>query len=188
MSAGGSDLSWQTQRVDGGTIFPGNGGSRDPKAPQQVPSATIAVEHYNRIVRLLDHGQPVRLERLQAALLRVQRRRGAAALQSPAEIADELLLAQERGRLRRVPVRDVLYLKAELKYVTVRTAQASYLLEDSLSALEAFQNGGDIAMFRKVGAGRWQVQTGASSLTCLGPKYFQQSVFVAWSLAASCRD
>lgn len=62
MSAGGSDLSWQTQRVDGGTIFPGNGGSRDPKAPQQVPSATLAVEHYNRIVRLLDRGQPVRVE------------------------------------------------------------------------------------------------------------------------------
>ena len=62
LSAGGSDLSWQTQRVDGGTIFPGNGGSRDPKAPQQVPSATLAVEHYNRLVRLLDHGQPVRME------------------------------------------------------------------------------------------------------------------------------
>ncbi|MDO8680219.1 MAG: M20/M25/M40 family metallo-hydrolase [Acidobacteriota bacterium] len=61
-SAGGSDLSWQTQRVDGGTIFPGNGGSRDPKAPQQVPSATLAVEHYNRIVRLLERGQPVRME------------------------------------------------------------------------------------------------------------------------------
>ena len=62
LSAGGSDLSWQTQRVDGGTIFPGNGGSRDPKAPQQVPSATLAVEHYNRIVRLLERGQAVRME------------------------------------------------------------------------------------------------------------------------------
>lgn len=62
MSAGGSDLSWQTQRVDGGTIFPGSGGSRDPKAAQQVPSATLAVEHYNRIVRLLERGQPVRME------------------------------------------------------------------------------------------------------------------------------
>ena len=62
VSAGGSDLSWQTQRVDGGTIFPGNGGSRDPKAPAQVPSATLAVEHYNRIVRLLERGQPVRME------------------------------------------------------------------------------------------------------------------------------
>ena len=62
LSAGGSDLSWQTQRVDGGTIFPGNGGSRDPKTPQQVPSATLAVEHYNRLVRMIEHGQPVRVE------------------------------------------------------------------------------------------------------------------------------
>ena len=60
--AGGSNLSWQTQVVDGGTIFPGNGGSRDPKVPAQVPSATIAVEHYNRIVRLLARGQAVRME------------------------------------------------------------------------------------------------------------------------------
>ena len=62
LSAGGSDLSWQTQRTDGGTIFPGSGGSRDPKAPAQVPSATIAVEHYNRMIRLLDKGQPVKVE------------------------------------------------------------------------------------------------------------------------------
>ncbi len=62
LSAGGSDLSWQTQRVYGGTIFPGNGGSRDPKVPQQVPSATLAVEHYNRIARLLERGHPVRME------------------------------------------------------------------------------------------------------------------------------
>ena len=59
---GGSNLSWQTQVVDGGTIFPGSGGSRDPKVPAQVPSATIAVEHYNRIVRLLARGQAVRME------------------------------------------------------------------------------------------------------------------------------
>lgn len=61
-SAGGSDLSWQTQRVDGGTIFPGSGGSRDPQAPRPVPSATLAVEHYNRIVRLIERGQTVRME------------------------------------------------------------------------------------------------------------------------------
>ena len=62
MSAGGSDMSWETQRVDGGTIFPGSGGSRDPKTPAQVPSATIAVEHYNRMVRVLEKGLPVRVE------------------------------------------------------------------------------------------------------------------------------
>lgn len=62
LSAGGSDLSWETQRIDGGTIFPGSGGSRDPKAPPQVPSATLAVEHYNRLVRLLARKLPVRME------------------------------------------------------------------------------------------------------------------------------
>jgi hypothetical protein len=60
--SGGSNLSWMAHRVDGGTIFPGGGGSRDPKAPAQVPSATIAVEHYNRMLRVLDKGVPVRVE------------------------------------------------------------------------------------------------------------------------------
>jgi two-component system response regulator AlgR len=35
-----------------------------------------------------------------------------------------------------VPMDDVLYLKAELKYVTVRTAQKEFLLEESLTKLE----------------------------------------------------
>ncbi len=61
MSAGGSDLTWETQRTDGGTIFPTSGGSRDPRVPTQVPSATLAVEHYNRLVRLLERNQPVRM-------------------------------------------------------------------------------------------------------------------------------
>ncbi len=61
-AAGGSDLSWRTQMTDGGTIFPGGGGSRDPKAPAQVPSATLAVEHYNRLIRLIDRNVPVRME------------------------------------------------------------------------------------------------------------------------------
>ena len=41
---------------------PTNGGSRDAQAPQQVPSATLAVEHYNRVARLIERGQPVRME------------------------------------------------------------------------------------------------------------------------------
>jgi hypothetical protein len=62
MAAGGSDLTWRTQVTDGGTIFPTSGGSRDPNAARQVPSATLAVEHYNRLVRLLDRGVPVRMD------------------------------------------------------------------------------------------------------------------------------
>lgn len=60
--AGGSDLSWSTQRTDGGTIFPGGGGPRDDNAGNVVPSATIAVEHYNRMMRILEKGIPVRME------------------------------------------------------------------------------------------------------------------------------
>ncbi|MEP7117852.1 MAG: M20/M25/M40 family metallo-hydrolase [Acidobacteriota bacterium] len=61
-AAGGSDLTWRTQMTDGGTIFPGSGGSRDAQAAVQVPSATLAVEHYNRLIRLLDHNLPVKME------------------------------------------------------------------------------------------------------------------------------
>lgn len=63
MSAGGSDLSWQTQRVDGGTIFLGAGGSRVAgEAGTGLPQVTLAVEHYNRMVRVLDEGMPVNVE------------------------------------------------------------------------------------------------------------------------------
>lgn len=56
--AGGSNLSWRTQRVDGGTIFVG-GAPRETPPEDTVPQVTIAVEHYNRMVRLLDRGVPV---------------------------------------------------------------------------------------------------------------------------------
>ena len=56
LSAGGSDLSWQQQRPDGGTLFPGGAGARDEKAGKGVPEVTLAVEHYNRMVRLLHCG------------------------------------------------------------------------------------------------------------------------------------
>ena len=61
MSAGGSDLSWRTQRTDGGTIFVGSGGSRDSTAGRGVPQVTLAVEHYNRMVRVLERGVPVKV-------------------------------------------------------------------------------------------------------------------------------
>jgi Iap family predicted aminopeptidase len=62
MAAGGSDLTWQTQRPDGGTVFPGGAGARDENAGQAVPAVTLAVEHYNRMVRVLDKGVPVKVE------------------------------------------------------------------------------------------------------------------------------
>ena len=60
--AGGSGLTHQTQRTDGGTIFVGRGGPRGSAAGSQVPAVTLAVEHYNRMVRILDKGLTVRME------------------------------------------------------------------------------------------------------------------------------
>ena len=62
MAAGGSDLSWQQQRPDGGTIFPTGAGARDGNAGRFVPEVTLAVEHYNRLVRVLEKGVPVKVE------------------------------------------------------------------------------------------------------------------------------
>ncbi|MFT3719714.1 LytR/AlgR family response regulator transcription factor [Pseudorhodoferax sp.] len=80
--------------------------------------------------------KPVRLQRLQHALQKVERLRGLAG--QPAEPdADAFILIQDRGRTERVPLAQVLYLKAELKYVTVRTLARSYILDGALNDLEA---------------------------------------------------
>lgn len=80
--------------------------------------------------------KPVRLERLRQALQKVERDMQARLAQEP-EKAEEMLLIQDRGRAERVPVAEVLHFKAELKYITVRTARCSYILDGSLSELEA---------------------------------------------------
>jgi two-component system response regulator AlgR len=72
--------------------------------------------------------KPVRRERLQQALQRVAQRR-------PGD-GGESIVVSDRGRVRRIPLDDVLYLKAELKYVTLRTAEHSYVLDDALADLE----------------------------------------------------
>ena len=79
--------------------------------------------------------KPVRLERLQAALQKVERKLQAGRALEP-YLPQEVLIIQERGRTERVPLAQVLYLKAELKYITVRTTSHSYLFEGSLSELE----------------------------------------------------
>jgi hypothetical protein len=62
MSAGGSDMTWQQQHPDGGTIFPSGGFARDENAGKSVPGVTLAVEPYNRMTRVLDKGLPVKVE------------------------------------------------------------------------------------------------------------------------------
>ncbi|SEA33700.1 LytTR family DNA-binding domain-containing protein [Variovorax sp. YR216] len=79
--------------------------------------------------------KPVRVERLQQALQKVARHLGdrqPAAVQEPQDV----LLILDRGRTERVPLSEVLYLKSEFKYLTVRTAQRSHIFDGSLSDLE----------------------------------------------------
>lgn len=80
--------------------------------------------------------KPVSAARLQAALRRVAQRRALRA-EEPEPVADgPVLVVSDRGRVLRLPVAHVLYLKAELKYVTLRTAERSYVLDDALADLE----------------------------------------------------
>ena len=86
--------------------------------------------------------KPVRLERLQQALAKVQRVLGptsgtTGAAPAAALPEGETLVIQDRGRTERVPLTEVLFLKAEQKYVTVRTTGRSYILDGSLNELEA---------------------------------------------------
>ncbi len=82
--------------------------------------------------------KPIRQQRLQDALSRVQLQSGPAleVLQQLQSHARRHLSVQERGKVILVPVDRILYLRAELKYVTVRTAERDYLLEESLTRLE----------------------------------------------------
>lgn len=84
--------------------------------------------------------KPVRLERLQQALAKVHRLRDANAPPPPLEPAGfpsgPSFLIQDRGRTERVPLAQVLLCKAEQKYVTVRTASRSYVLDGSLADIE----------------------------------------------------
>ncbi len=76
--------------------------------------------------------KPVRLERLVAALQKVERSRAG----RTSGLVEEVVIIQDRGRTERVLLKDVLYFKAELKYITVRTAARSYILDGSVNELE----------------------------------------------------
>ena len=78
--------------------------------------------------------KPVRLARLKEALLRIQ----PLSMEIAAELAPKRshFTVVEMGRVWQVPVDQVLFLRAELRYVTARTRDREYLLDDSLVKLE----------------------------------------------------
>ena len=107
-------------------------------APPAVVFVTAHAEHALRAFELeaLDYlTKPVRLERLQSALQRAARRLQSRPSPEGAAESDALVI-QTRHRTERVPLDEVLYLRAELKYLTVCTRQHSYILEATLADLE----------------------------------------------------
>jgi two-component system response regulator AlgR len=82
--------------------------------------------------------KPIRLRRLYDALTRVRSMTPLSldVLQQIAPEARRHLSVQERGKVLLVPVDKILFMRAELKYVTIRTAEREHLLEESLVRLE----------------------------------------------------
>lgn len=82
--------------------------------------------------------KPVRVQRLLAALQKVPRLKplAAAKLDQLPAFSRRFLSVTERSRVVLIPIEDIVYLKAELKYITIRTAQREHLLEESLTRLE----------------------------------------------------
>lgn len=115
---------------------------RDLKQPPAVVFVTAHAEHALRAFDLAAADyltKPVRLERLNATLDRVHKLTAARPIDvgAPEGLSDdEVFVVQDRGRLERIPLTQILYFKAEQKYVTLRTAEQSHVLADSLTDLE----------------------------------------------------
>jgi two-component system response regulator AlgR len=107
--------------------------------PPALVFVTAHVEHAVQAFELdaVDYlTKPVRLERLQAALQKAERylhMRGAA---QPEAQPQDVIIIQDRNRTERLRLSEVIYFKAELKYITVRTIARSYILDGSLNELE----------------------------------------------------
>jgi two-component system response regulator AlgR len=113
------------------------------EAPPAIIFVTAFDEHALPAfeVQALDYLlKPVRTERLLDALKRAHRlKRNEPRIEELARSLGSLrshLTVSERGRLLLVPIEEILYLRAEMKYVTIRTAQKEHLTEESLTALE----------------------------------------------------
>jgi len=115
--------------------------ARTLRSRADAPAVVFVTAHASHAVTAFDLEaidyltKPVRAERLQQALQKVERfLKERRALQ--AQAAPETVLIQDRGRAERVPLAEVLYLKSEYKYLTVRTATRSHILDGSLNEFE----------------------------------------------------
>jgi two-component system, LytTR family, response regulator AlgR len=146
------------QRIDGLTIDVAVIDIRMPRmdgielarhlAKQARPPAVIFATAYDQYavkafeLSAIDYLlKPVKAARLAEALQKAARTPSApAALVEAAEVIEpggrRQLRCLERGKVLLVAVADVIYFKAEQKYVTARTREREFLLEESLAQLE----------------------------------------------------
>ncbi len=82
--------------------------------------------------------KPIKASRLQEALSRVEQKTGLnpKILRSMQQAPRSCLSVGERGRVHLIPLEEILFLRAELKYITVCTAAREFLIEESLVQLE----------------------------------------------------
>ena len=126
--------------------MPGRDGTQlaaELRGKADAPAVVFVTAHTQHALKAFDLDvvdyltKPVRRERLHAALQRVAQRKALApAPPSVPADDDQVIVVSDRGRVVRVPLAEVLYLKAELKYVTLRTAERSHVLDESLSDLQ----------------------------------------------------
>jgi two-component system response regulator AlgR len=128
--------------------MPGMGGlevARHLAALPAGPAVVFVTAHDRHAVEAFELNaldylmKPVRAARL-ADALRKAAADGAPQPQRLAQAAKgprEYLSVVERNRIVLVPVREIVYLRAELKYVTLRTRSGEHLIEEPLVALEA---------------------------------------------------
>lgn len=120
----------------------GLGLARELRRRPQPPAVVFVTAHAEHAlqafeVEAVDYlTKPVRPERLQQALDKALRWLGRRTAAADAPPEADFLLIHDRGRTERVPLNDIVYLKAELKYVTVRTPQRSHIFDGSLHELE----------------------------------------------------
>ncbi len=127
--------------------MPGIGGievARHLGGLESAPAIVFVTAHDRHAVEAFELNaldylmKPVRAERLAAALKKAQAAGPAPRerLERAAAGAREFFSIAERNRVVLVPVAEVLYLKAELKYVTLRTRMGEHLIEEPLVAIE----------------------------------------------------
>ncbi|MFS2166764.1 LytR/AlgR family response regulator transcription factor [Variovorax sp. Varisp62] len=138
--------------------------ARALRSRPDAPAVVFVTAHASHAVTAFDLDavdyltKPVRAERLQQALQKAERfLKERRALQAETQVPETVLI-QDRGRAERVPLSEVLYLKSEYKYLTVRTATRSHILDGSLNEFEERYPNRFLRVHRNALVARWAIR------------------------------